>query len=80
MAFVLMLEQVGDVFPGRGLDTHMGLIIVYLGGAMGFNAFLIKGFMDTFPCSSTNRPGSTGPVPSRSSGGSSSPWSALPSP
>ena len=33
--------------PGIGLGTHAGLILVYLGGSIGFNAWLIKGFMDT---------------------------------
>jgi arabinogalactan oligomer / maltooligosaccharide transport system permease protein len=39
------------VFPAVGLGTHAGLILVYLGGAIGFNAFLIKGFMDSIPVS-----------------------------
>ena len=30
-----------------GLGTHLGLILVYLGGSIGFNSWLIKGFMDT---------------------------------
>ena len=30
-----------------GLGTHIGLILVYLGGSIGFNSWLIKGFMDT---------------------------------
>ena len=37
------------MFPAAGLGTHLFLIMVYLGGAMGFNVFLIKGFMDTIP-------------------------------
>jgi arabinogalactan oligomer/maltooligosaccharide transport system permease protein len=37
------------VFPPIGLDTLSGLILVYLGGAMGVNAWLIKGFFDTIP-------------------------------
>ncbi len=51
VAIFLMLDQIGDVFPAFGLDTHMGLILVYLGGAIGFNTFLIKGFMDSVPLS-----------------------------
>ena len=31
--------------------THIGLIFVYLGGSIGFNSWLIKGFMDTIPTS-----------------------------
>ena len=51
VAIFLLLSQIGDVFPWLGLDTHPGLILVYMGGAIGFNTFLIKGFMDTIPAS-----------------------------
>ena len=49
VAIFLILDQIGEVFPAFGLDTHAGLILVYLGGAIGFNTFLIKGFMDSVP-------------------------------
>lgn len=48
-AILLLMQQIGEIFPAWGLDTHLGLILVYTGGAIGFNAFLIKGFMDTVP-------------------------------
>jgi arabinogalactan oligomer / maltooligosaccharide transport system permease protein len=32
-----------------GLGSHGGLILVYLGGAMGINTWLMKGFFDTIP-------------------------------
>jgi ABC-type maltose transport system permease subunit len=51
IALFLLAQQIGDVFPWAGLNTHVFLIMVYLGGAIGFNAFLIKGFMDTIPVS-----------------------------
>jgi ABC-type maltose transport system permease subunit len=51
VAIFLILDQVGEVFPAIGLDTHLGLMLVYLGGAIGFNTFLIKGFMDSVPIS-----------------------------
>jgi ABC-type maltose transport system permease subunit len=51
IALFLLLQQIGEVFPAAGYDTLAGLILVYLGGAIGFNAFLIKGFMDTIPAS-----------------------------
>jgi ABC-type maltose transport system permease subunit len=51
VAIFLILDQMGEVFPALGLDTHSGLILVYLGGAIGFNTFLIKGFMDSVPLS-----------------------------
>ncbi|MGB9357340.1 MAG: sugar ABC transporter permease [Acidimicrobiia bacterium] len=51
IAIFLILQRVGVVFPALGLNTHAGLILVYLGGAIGFNTFLIKGFMDSVPMS-----------------------------
>jgi len=51
VAIFLILDQLGVVVPAIGLDTHLGLILVYLGGAIGFNTFLIKGFMDSVPIS-----------------------------
>lgn len=32
-----------------GLGSHGGLILVYLGGAMGINTMLMKGFLDSVP-------------------------------
>ncbi len=51
VAIFLLLDQIGEVFPAVALDTHPGLILVYLGGSIGFNTFLIKGFMDSVPTS-----------------------------
>jgi ABC-type maltose transport system permease subunit len=49
VATFLMISQIGDVFPFLGLDNHNSLILVYLGGAMGINIWLMKGFLDTIP-------------------------------
>jgi ABC-type maltose transport system permease subunit len=49
VAIFLMISQFGDVIPFIGLNTHTGLILVYLGGAMGINIWLMKGFLDTIP-------------------------------
>ncbi len=49
VATFLMLSQIGDVVPAIGLNTHTSLILVYLGGAMGVNIWLMKGFLDTIP-------------------------------
>lgn len=49
VAILLFLQQVGDIFPGIGLGTHAGLIVVYLGGSLGVNTWLLKGFMDSIP-------------------------------
>ena len=47
VAIYLLFFQISDILPFMGLGTHLGLIIVYLGGSIGFNSWLIKGFMDT---------------------------------
>ncbi len=51
IALFLLAIQVGNFADGFGINSHTFLILVYLGGAIGFNAFLIKGFMDTIPIS-----------------------------
>lgn len=49
VAFYLLLDQIGDIIPWLGLNTLGGLILVYCGGALGANAFLMKGYFDTIP-------------------------------
>jgi arabinogalactan oligomer/maltooligosaccharide transport system permease protein len=49
VAVFLMISQMGDVIPFLDLDTHTSLILVYLGGAMGINIWLMKGYLDTVP-------------------------------
>lgn len=49
VAIYLILLRSGEVFPFMGLDTKTGLILVYLGGVMGINTWLLKGFFDTIP-------------------------------
>jgi arabinogalactan oligomer/maltooligosaccharide transport system permease protein len=49
VATFLMISQLGDIIPSLGLNTHAGLILVYLGGAMGINIWLMKGYLDTVP-------------------------------
>lgn len=49
VATFLMISQLGDVLPSFGLNTHASLILVYLGGAMGINIWLMKGYIDTIP-------------------------------
>ncbi|MFB8146919.1 sugar ABC transporter permease [Microbacterium sp. NPDC056003] len=48
-AIFLLMIQIGDVFPAIGLGTHAGLIMIYLGGALGVNTFLMYGFFNTVP-------------------------------
>lgn len=50
-ALFLFMTRVKTLFPGIGLGTTWGLIFIYLGGALGVNTWLIKGFFDTIPFS-----------------------------
>ena len=49
VAIYVLIFQVGEIIPTLGLNTHAGLIMVYLGGSMGINIWLMKGFLDTIP-------------------------------
>ena len=45
----LMWTKVTDLYPIVGFNTPWSLILLYLGGALGVNTWLIKGFFDTVP-------------------------------
>lgn len=49
VALYLLVLRVGNVFPAIGLDTRSGVILVYLGGVLGVNTWLMKGFLDSIP-------------------------------
>ncbi|RPJ19936.1 MAG: ABC transporter permease subunit [Chloroflexi bacterium] len=49
VAIYVLIFQAGEIIPAIGLNTHAGLIMVYLGGSMGINIWLMKGFLDTVP-------------------------------
>jgi len=49
VSLFLLLKQVGNIIPWLGLNTHGGLILIYSGGALGFNTWLMKGYFDTIP-------------------------------
>jgi len=49
VATFLMISQLGDILPAIGLNTHASLILIYLGGAMGINIWLMKGYFDSIP-------------------------------
>jgi arabinogalactan oligomer/maltooligosaccharide transport system permease protein len=49
VALYLIVLNAGAIFPVLGLNTYTGLIIVYLGGSLGVNTWLLKGFLDTIP-------------------------------
>jgi arabinogalactan oligomer/maltooligosaccharide transport system permease protein len=48
-AIYVMMEQVFLVMPALGLGSIWGLYLIYIGGALGINAWLLKGFLDTIP-------------------------------
>jgi len=48
-AIYVTFARVGEILPGIGLNTLAGLTVVYLGGAMGSNIWLLKGYFDTVP-------------------------------
>ena len=51
VAVLLLLTAIGNVVPVLGIDSKIGLIAVYLGGALGANTFLMYGFFNTIPMS-----------------------------
>ncbi|NJC23595.1 arabinogalactan oligomer/maltooligosaccharide transport system permease protein [Arthrobacter pigmenti] len=51
VAIFLLLNFITDVVPWLGLGSQVGLIMVYLGGALGVNTYLMYGFFNTIPAS-----------------------------
>lgn len=49
VSLYLILHQIGNYIPMMGLNSHGGLILVYLGGVLGGNVWLMKGFFDSIP-------------------------------
>lgn len=49
VAIYVTFDKIGGVLPAIGLNTTSGLILAYLGGAMGANVWLLKGYFDTVP-------------------------------
>jgi ABC-type maltose transport system permease subunit len=49
VAIFALLQQLGSIIPFLSLNTLTGLGFIYLGGAMGINIWLMKGFFDTVP-------------------------------
>ncbi len=48
-AIYLLVLDLGQVNKGLGVGTKLALILVYLGGALGGNVWLMKSFFDTLP-------------------------------
>ncbi|KWV31714.1 sugar ABC transporter permease [Micromonospora rifamycinica] len=49
VAIFLIFSRVTDLWPSIGFNTPWGLFLLYLGGALGMNTWLMKGFFDTLP-------------------------------
>jgi maltose/maltodextrin transport system permease protein len=50
VAIYVILDFLGQYLPALGLNTHPGLILVYLGGISGY-IWMLKGYFDTIPVS-----------------------------
>ena len=49
VAIYLIVLNVGNIFSVIGINSLLAVIVVYLGGSMGIQAWLMKGFLDTIP-------------------------------
>lgn len=49
VALYLLLQYLGVLVPALGIDRKIGLILIYLGGGIPFNIWLVKGYFDTIP-------------------------------
>ncbi|GAA0203634.1 sugar ABC transporter permease [Glutamicibacter creatinolyticus] len=49
VAIFILLTSLGEVYPMLGIDNQVALIMVYLGGALGVNTYLMYGFFNTVP-------------------------------
>ena len=45
----IIFTTITDLYPAIGFNTPWSLILLYMGGALGVNTWLIKGFFDTVP-------------------------------
>ena len=49
VAIFSLMSDIGQVYPQIGLNTQLGLILVYTGGALGVGTYLMYGFFNTVP-------------------------------
>jgi arabinogalactan oligomer / maltooligosaccharide transport system permease protein len=45
----IMFTWITELYPPFGFNSAWGLLLLYLGGALGVNTYLMKGFLDTVP-------------------------------
>lgn len=51
IAIFAMLQELGVYIPFIGLNTHGGLIAIYVSGSMSINILMVKAYIDTIPVS-----------------------------
>ncbi len=49
VALYLLLQYLGGIIPAFGIDRKIGLILIYLGGGLPFNIWMVKGYFDSIP-------------------------------
>jgi arabinogalactan oligomer/maltooligosaccharide transport system permease protein len=49
VAIFSLMSDIGQVFPELGLNSQLGLVMVYMGGALGGGTYLMYGFFNTVP-------------------------------
>lgn len=49
VALFLMMAKIGESIPFLALGSPVALIAIFAGGALGVNAWMLKGFYDTIP-------------------------------
>jgi len=47
VAIYVLMQQIGYYFPPLGLNTHGGLICVYVAGSMSINVLMVKSYIDS---------------------------------
>ena len=47
VAIFIMMQQFGSYIPFIGLNTHGGLICIYVAGSMSINVLMVKSYIDT---------------------------------
>jgi ABC-type maltose transport system permease subunit len=49
VALFIILRQLGEYVPWLSLNTHGGLLLIYMGAILGVNTWLAKGYFDSIP-------------------------------
>lgn len=51
VAVFMLVTKLGELVPWLGVNSPVALVLVYLGGALGVNTYLMYGFFNTVPVS-----------------------------